>query len=227
MLACLYDVHGNLPALDAVLADARGQGAERFLLGGDYALFGGWPAETVERLRELDPAVWIRGNVDRWTADPGSLPEDDGIHDAIAFCRGELGEDVVRELGALPDRATEEDTLFVHASPAGDTRGFSAEPSDEDAELLEGVRARRVVFGHTHLQFRRAAGGVELVNPGSVGIPLDGDHRSAYALVHPDGTLELRRVAYDHAAAIARVRAVAAGTEWGDMIAGRLERAGA
>jgi putative phosphoesterase len=227
VLACLYDVHGNLPALDAVLADAREQGAERFVLGGDYALFGGWPAETVTRLRGLERAVWIRGNVDRWTADPGSLPADDGIHEAIAFCRGELGEAVVAELGALPERTTEGDTLVVHASPAGDTRGFSAEPSEEDAELLAGVSARRLLCGHTHLQFRRAADGVELVNPGSVGVPLDGDHRSAYALVHPDGTLELRRVAYDHAAAIARVREVAAGAEWGDTIAGRLERAGA
>jgi predicted phosphodiesterase len=228
VLACLYDVHGNLAALDAVLADAREQGAERFLLGGDYALFGGWPAETVARLRELEPAVWIRGNVDRWSADPGSLPADDGIHAAIAFCRGELGEALVEELGALPESATEGDTLVVHASPAGDTRGFSAEPSGEDAALLAtaGAGARRVLCGHTHLQFRRAAAdGVEVVNPGSVGIPLDGDQRAAYALIHPDGTLELRRVAYDHAAAIARVREAAAGAEWGDTIAGRLERA--
>ncbi len=61
VVACLYDVHGNLPALEAVLEDARGAGAERFALGGDYALFGPWPAETVARLRELEPALWIRG----------------------------------------------------------------------------------------------------------------------------------------------------------------------
>ena len=65
MLALLYDVHGNLPALEAVLADCP---AEQFVLGGDYASFGAWPVETVERLRELD-AEWIRGNVDRWLAD--------------------------------------------------------------------------------------------------------------------------------------------------------------
>jgi predicted phosphodiesterase len=226
MLACLYDVHGNLPALDAVLADARERGADRFLLGGDYALFGGWPAETVARLRTLAPAVWIRGNVDRWTADPGALPPGDGIRGAIAFCRAQLGEDVVRGLGELPEQAVEGDTLVVHASPAGDTRGFAAEPSEEDAELMEGVSARRVLCGHTHLQFRREAAGIELVNPGSVGIPLDGDHRAAYALMPPDGSIELRRVAYDHAAAIARVREVAGDAEWGAEIAGRLDRAG-
>ena len=65
MEALLYDVHGNLPALEAVLADARAAGADRWLLGGDYALFGGWPAETIARLHDLDadrPTHWIRGS---------------------------------------------------------------------------------------------------------------------------------------------------------------------
>jgi hypothetical protein len=62
VLALLYDVHGNLPALEAVIADAEAAGADGWILGGDYALFGGWPAETVARLRELDRACWIRGN---------------------------------------------------------------------------------------------------------------------------------------------------------------------
>jgi predicted phosphodiesterase len=226
MLACLYDVHGNLPALEAVLGDARERGADRFVLGGDYALFGGWPVETVALLRELRPSMWIRGNVDRWCADPSELPPYDGIHAAIAFCRAQLGDDLVLILGTLPEHATEGDTLIVHASPVSDTRAIPREASDEDAELLAGVTARRVLFGHTHVQFRRKAMGIELVNPGSVGMPLDGDHRAAYALVHDDGDVEPRRVRYDHAAAIARVREVAGGEEWGDEIAGRLERAG-
>ena len=65
MLALLFDIHGNLPALEAVLDDARATGAQRYLLGGDYAVFGGWPAETLARLRELPDATWIRGNADR------------------------------------------------------------------------------------------------------------------------------------------------------------------
>ena len=69
VLALLYDVHGNLPALEVVLDDAAARGAERFGLGGDYALFGAFPVETVARLRELD-AFWIRGNGERWTGDP-------------------------------------------------------------------------------------------------------------------------------------------------------------
>jgi hypothetical protein len=71
MLALLYDVHGNLAALDAVLGDCP---AERFLLGGDYALGGPWPAETIDRLDELD-ARWIRGNTDRWLVDESDAPE--------------------------------------------------------------------------------------------------------------------------------------------------------
>ena len=83
MLALLYDIHGNLPALEAVLEDAGAHGAERYLLGGDYALFGGWPHETVERLRGLN-ADWIRGNGERWTAAPVDAPDDKIVQGAIA-----------------------------------------------------------------------------------------------------------------------------------------------
>ena len=83
MLGLIYDVHGNLEALEAVLTDAGEAGIGRFLLGGDYALFGLRPAETVERLRSLD-ARWIRGNVDRWTAHPHDAPDDAVLHEAIA-----------------------------------------------------------------------------------------------------------------------------------------------
>ena len=198
MIAVLYDVHGNLRALDAVLEDARAAGAGRWVLGGDYALFGAWPAETVARLRELEPAVWVRGNVDRWAGDPGAAPDDAGLREAIADCRGLLGD-------ALAEAALD-GMRIVHASPVSDLRGFSPEASDEDAELLAGVTQARLLFGHTHVQFRREAAGIELVNPGSVGVPLDGDRRAAYALVHPDGELELRRVAYDTDATIARLQ---------------------
>src|SRR5215218_8725806 len=172
VIAVLYDVHGNLAALDAVLEDARAAGAQRWLLGGDYALFGGWPAESVARLRELQPAVWVRGNVDRWT-----------------------GDATADELGRLPFEAEVAGARVVHASPVSDLRSFGPGPGEDDAELLEGVTAARLLFGHTHVQFRRTAGEVELVNPGSVGYPLDGDRRAAYALLDPEGgQLELRRV---------------------------------
>ena len=224
MLALLYDIHGNLPALEAVLADARTAGARRWLLGGDYALFGAWPAETVARLLELEPATWVRGNVDRWTADPQDAPDDEAIQAAIAACRAALGEDDAARLGALPFDAREGETRFCHASPVSDLRSFLPEPEDDEPELLAeaGDGVARLVFGHTHLPFRRVADGIELVNPGSVGMPLDGDHRAAYALLHDDGRVEHRRVAYDHLASAAQVRALGA---WAEPFAQRVERA--
>lgn len=204
-LALLYDVHGNLPALEAVLADARSVGADEFLLGGDYALFGPWPAETVARLRELEGATWIRGNVDRWTAERAGI--DEVAEEAVDACRAELGEALVAELGALREQLVLAGTRYCHASPLSDMRSFLPEAADEDDELLAGASERRVVFGHTHLAFARTRpDGIELVNPGSVGMPLDGDPTAAYAVVRDDGALEHRRVAYDHEHSAAAVR---------------------
>ena len=104
MLAVLYDIHGNLPAVDAVLQETQLAGADRYLLGGDYALFGAWPAETVARLRELD-ATWIRGNVDRWVDDPGQDDLPDEVRGAIGRCRELLDAETIAELGALPARS--------------------------------------------------------------------------------------------------------------------------
>lgn len=200
-LALLYDVHGNLPALEAVLADAWDAGADRFILGGDYALFGPFPAETVAALREIRGATWIRGNVDRWTAHPDQAPDDEFVPAAISACREALGPGTVSELDALPEQFVSDGTRCCHASPLSDMRSFFPEPSEDEDELLDGVGERRVVFGHTHLQFRRLRpDGVELVNPGSVGMPMDGDPRAAYALLDEDDAVELRRVGYDHVA---------------------------
>ncbi|MDQ6750644.1 MAG: metallophosphatase family protein [Actinomycetota bacterium] len=224
MLALLYDIHGNLPALDAVLADARGQGAERCLLGGDYTLFGGWPGETLMRLRTLE-AAWIRGNGERWTASPDQAPDDPTVQGAIADCAGALGTAAVSELAELPEMLVHGQDRLCHGSPVSDVRSFLPQPDDDEAELLEGVREPRLIFGHTHLPFRRisARGGIELVNPGSVGMPFDGDPRAAYALIADDRSVELRRVPYDHTASAAEVRG--RGGEWGDTIARRIEQA--
>ena len=221
MLALFYDIHGNLPALEAVLEDARGAGAERYLLGGDYALFGAWPAQTVERLRELD-AEWIRGNGERWCATPEEAPEP--VQGAISRCRDLLGEGLVEELNGLSETSTNDGVLYCHGSPVSDVRSFLPEPSDDDAELLLRVEAERVVFSHTHLQFQRVgAGNVELLNPGSVGMPFDGDHRAAYALIGPDGRVDARRVEYDHEASAAAVREVLG--DAGEVPARRIENA--
>jgi diadenosine tetraphosphatase ApaH/serine/threonine PP2A family protein phosphatase len=216
-------VHGNLPALEAVLADAAAQGADSYVLGGDYALFGGWPRETVERLKQLTPALWIRGNGERWTNAPDEAPDNPVVRGAIAAARDALGEITAIDLAALPAAAQDLGTLICHGSPGSDVDSFSPEPDDRDAELLAGVAARRVVFGHTHLPFRRAVGEIELVNPGSVGMPFDGDHRAAYALVHDDGRVEHRRVEYDHTQTAQRLRTLTG--DWTDTVARRIEQA--
>lgn len=225
-VALLYDVHGNLYSLDAVIADARRSGAEAYVLGGDYALFGGMPAETVARLRELAAATWIRGNGERWTAAPWEAPDDEIVQGAIASCREALGAEVVEELAGLAEQTVLDGTRYCHGSPISDVRSFMPEPAEDEAELLGGISERRLVFGHTHLPFaRRTDGGIELVNPGSVGMPFDGDTRAAYGLLHDDGRLEHRRVAYDHRAAATAVRQRFSGAPWTGTVARRLETA--
>jgi putative phosphoesterase len=215
VLALLYDVHGNLAALEAVLDDCP---ADRFLLGGDHVGFGAWPRETAERLKQLD-AEWIRGNVDRWLVDAPDAPEP--MLGVIERSRELAGEELSRELAALPESTTHGGTLYCHASPLSDMDSFYPEPHEGDVERLMGVEARRVVFGHTHLQFEREGpGGIHLVNPGSVGIPLDGDRRAAYALELDDGRIELRRVEYDWETVAREVR-----EKVGELPAKRIEQA--
>lgn len=234
-IAVIYDVHGNLPALRAVLADAGAAGARRHVLGGDYAAFGAWPAETVAALEALDPAgtTWIRGNWDRWLADElagtrsSDQPDSAVVRGAAAFALQALAPGTVRRLGALDEEAatTVPDgraTRFCHGAPGSDMTSFLPQPGDGDEALAAGVTERLLVFGHTHLQFHRPGPhGIELLNPGSAGLPLDGDTRAAYALLHEDG-IELRRVAYDVDASVAALRAV--GAPWSEEIAGRLAR---
>ena len=225
MLACLYDIHGNLPALEAVLADADARGATRYVLGGDYALFGGWPAETVERLRSLKNALWIRGNGERWTADVDAAPDNPVVRGAIAAARAALGADLVVAMCELVQLAEDRHALICHGSPPSDVRSFLPKPGDDEAELLANVHHDRVVFGHTHLPFKRPAviGRIELVNPGSVGMPFDGDQPAAYALFHRDGTIEHRRVEYDVSANVARLREI--GESWTETVVRRVEQA--
>jgi diadenosine tetraphosphatase ApaH/serine/threonine PP2A family protein phosphatase len=225
MLAILYDVHGNLPALDAVLEDADAAGADRYVLGGDEAAFGAWPVEVVERLDSLAATARIRGNWERWQAGEGDPPPPlDVVHGALAHVRDALGPETVDRLAAQPPDAEVEATLFCHASPGSDMVSFDAEGNpDDDANLLAGVAQRRVIFGHTHVQFGRVSGGgMELVNPGSVGFPFDGDTRAAYALLGDDG-IELRRVDYDHARAAIALEGL--GEPWADTTAARIRAA--
>lgn len=202
MLALLYDVHGNLAALDAVLDDARRQGVERWLIGGDVSAFGPWPVETVERLRELDDARWIRGNHERWAVEGDEVPDNELAQNGVAATREALGTQTVAELYALPLWQPLPDGEAWHASPRSDVDGFVPDPDEGDVARLDGRSPALLVVGHTHLPVQRTVarpdGGTTLVvNPGSVGLPFDGDPRAAYGILHDDGRVESRRVAYD------------------------------
>jgi predicted phosphodiesterase len=226
MLAILYDIHGNRPALEAVIEDARSLGADRWLLGGDYAAFGAWPVETVELLRaELGPdAIWLRGNWERWHVEADAVPDGAVPQGAATFVRDALGDALIADLYALPTSTILDDTLYVHASPRSDLDWISPEPSEDDDQLLSDVTQDRLVFGHTHVQFaRRSASGIEMINPGSVGLPWDDDPRAAYATLDDDGTLDLHRVEYDVAGAATAIEAL--GGEWSAVTAERLRSA--
>jgi diadenosine tetraphosphatase ApaH/serine/threonine PP2A family protein phosphatase len=219
VLGVLYDIHGNLPALEATLADAESLPIDRWLLGGDYGTPSPWPLETLALLRELPDATWIRGNGERWLFEP---PTDRPDLTAI-FERLDPGlpEDELRRLFALPERAELDGILYVHGSPLSDVESFAPRPEDGEERMLDGVRDRTVVFGHSHQQFRRAGpNGTDLVNPGSVGMPLDGDRRAAWATW--DGDFAFRRVEYDAERAAAAFRAL--DVEVGPFFADRILR---
>jgi diadenosine tetraphosphatase ApaH/serine/threonine PP2A family protein phosphatase len=219
VLAVLYDIHGNLVALEEVLKDAEAAGADGYLLGGDFASWSPWPSETIERLRGLPNTTWIRGNGERWLREPPlDRPE---VMESLEQQDSGLGTDE-GWLYSLQGAKELDGVLYVHGSPLSDVESFPPEAGDGDERMLNGVRDRTVVFGHSHLQFRRhGPNGTTLINPGSAGMPLDGDVRAAYALRHDDGEFEFRRVEYD-------VERAAGAWEplpgWGPMVAQRLRK---
>jgi predicted phosphodiesterase len=216
VLAILYDIHGNTEALDAVLAHTEALGADRYLLGGDYGTPSPAPHETLERLRALPNATWIRGNGERWLREPPDIPE---VREAYERVPGTISVDEIEWLYELPERVELDGNLYVHGSPLSDVDSFAPEPQDGEERMLTGVRDRTIVFGHSHQQFRRPGpNGTDLVNPGSVGMPLDRDVRAAWATW--DGDFEFRRTEYDVERAAAAYRAL--GGLFGETAANRI-----
>jgi len=221
VLGILYDIHGNLPALERVLEDADRAGVDRWLLGGDYGTPSPWPLETLERLRALPHALWIRGNGERWLLEPpADLPE---VIAAYEQFRGQISDEVVRRLYDLPPHVLLNGVLYCHGSPLSDVESFAPEPQEGEERLLDGHRDLTIVFGHSHQQFRRP--GPEetyLINPGSVGMPLDGDRRAAWAVRLDAGEFEFRRTEYDVERAAEAYRAM--GGDFGEFAAARIEK---
>lgn len=206
--AVLFDVHGNLDALEAVLADATAAGCSGLILGGDYALLGPAPDEAVDRLRGWDgPVIAIRGNTDRMIAD--------GVDALSVWAADRLGDERVAWLADLPAQCVLPDhrALLVHATPRSDEERLTPDvPDARAAAMLADVTQPTLLCGHVHLQHRRQVGDVEVVNPGSVGFPFDGDQRAAWAVVE-DGAVELRRTAYDVDRALERLAGIASHPE--------------
>src|SRR3954468_6432963 len=220
VLAILYDIHGNLVALEEVLKDAEAAGADAYLLGGDFGAGSPWALETVTRLRSLPSSTWIRGNGERWLREPPL----DRPHVVATLAEKDSGLGTEEGwLFSLQPQAELDGVLYVHGSPLSDVDSFPAEPGDDDQRLLNGVRDTTVVFGHSHLQFRRPGpNGTTLINPGSAGMPLDGDVRAAYALRGDDGEFEFRRVDYDVERAAQAWEKL--GGTFGELVAQRVRR---
>jgi predicted phosphodiesterase len=201
-VAALYDVHGNLPALEAVLGEVELERPDVVLFGGDV-IWGAWPRETLELALSLgDRARFVLGNTDR-----SALGGDD---ESARWTRERLSVEQRRLVLEWPaivtlDVAGLGPSLFCHATPRSDTEVVGpASPATRWSEVLAGTEEHVVVCGHTHLQFDEEHAGHRVVNPGSVGNP---SMRAAawWALLGPD--VDLRSTDYDTRAAADAIRA--------------------
>jgi putative phosphoesterase len=213
-LAALYDVHGNLPALEAVLADVRRAGVDRVVIGGDV-LPGPMPRECLDAILDLGiPTEFIIGNGDRETvaAKHGKMSSmiPEAFRETMEWNAAHLNEADEKQVAGWPLTARLHieglgDVLFCHATPRNDTEIFTSTTSVEKLRpLFDPLGVRVVVCGHTHMQFDRMVGATRVVNAGSVGMPFDSP--GAYWLLL-DSAIELRKTNYDLEKAAERVRA--------------------
>jgi putative phosphoesterase len=201
-IAALYDIHGNLTALEAVLADVEAAGVDGVLVGGDL-VSGPFPAECLDLLTALGSRVqFLRGNGDREVVSGGEGER--------GWCAGRLGPERTALVAAWPGIVRAEvgglgRVLFCHATPDSDEAFITpATPEEAVAEALAGADADVVVYGHIHVQYERGLH-PRLVNPGSIGWPHEGRRGAYWAILGPD--VEFRRTEYHYEAAAQRIRA--------------------
>ena len=203
-VAALYDIHSNLPAFEAVLAEVRRAGVDLLVFGGDLVP-GPMPRETLGRLLNLDiPTRILHGNGDRAVLElkagkeTTALPEP--VRELARWVAGQLDEEQERVMKGWPLTLRLEipglgGVLFCHATPRNDTEIFTRRtPEEVLLPVFEGVDASLVVCGHTHMQFDRKVGKLRVVNAGSVGMPFDGPG-ACWLLLGPG--VELQRTSYD------------------------------
>jgi putative phosphoesterase len=201
-VAALYDIHGNLPALEAVLAEVASERPDLVLVGGDLVA-GPWPAECLDALRGLEPPVaFVRGNADREAVAGGERER--------AWCLDRLGPERAEFVSGWPLTVREQveglgRVLFCHATPDSDEAFLTPiTPEDALAKALAGADADVVVYGHIHVQYERGSA-PRLVNPGSVGWPHENARGAYWAVLGPE--VGFRRTEYDYEAAAAQVLA--------------------
>jgi predicted phosphodiesterase len=212
-VAALYDIHGNLPALEAVLDELQSERVDRIVVGGDV-FPGPFSHEVLRRLKQLDiPTDFIVGNcetalaVERAGGNTG-LPEP--VRDTIRWCAQQIDDGEAAWLAKWPltlavDVERVGPVLFCHGTPRDDNEIFTEKTPDERvAPAFANVTERVVVCGHTHMQFDRTVGAVRIVNAGSVGMPF-GEPGADWLLIGP--TIEFRHTTYDRAKAAERIRA--------------------
>ena len=219
-VAAIYDVHGNLPALEAVLADLESINADLIVVGGDVVA-GPMPAEVLDRLAALGESVClVRGNADREVVaayDDGRFADAITVADpaerAAAYAASKIARRHRDLLASFEERLVVEvegvgQVLFCHGSPRSDEEIVTAATREGRLqEILAGVDQDLVVCGHTHAQFDRRVGTKRVVNAGSVGMPYQGKPVGAFWLWLGVGGLALRRSDYDLDRAVGRIRA--------------------
>ena len=213
-VAALYDIHGNLPALEAVLDDIRTANVGQIVVGGDVVP-GPMPRESLDYLLGLDiPVRFIRGNGDRVVlaqmrgSEPTEVPQQ--FRDGIRWNAEQLNIEHESVLASWPTTLRAEfaglgEVLFCHATPRNDTEIFTRlTPEERLRPIFQSLGVNLVVCGHTHMQFDRMIGSVRVVNAGSVGMPY-GEPAAYWLLL--GARLELRYTIYDLARAAERIRA--------------------
>jgi predicted phosphodiesterase len=213
-VAALYDVEGNLPALEAVLTEVEREQPDAIVVGGDMVT-GAMPSETLERLRGLERAHFLGGNADRTVVEvkrgerPEGLPDD--VVDSLAWTAEQLSDEQIDFLAGLPQTITlDVDGLgpvcFCHATPRDDNELFTERtPEETVAKMLAGTTEATIVCGHTHMQFERRVDRWRVVNAGSVGMSWDDGREPRWALLGPD--VRLRRTQLDLERAAEAIRA--------------------
>ena len=206
-IAIVSDIHDNLTALQAVIADLRQTSPDLVLQGGDLAGGGSSAAEVVDRVRDLG---WqgVFGNSDEAVARPETLEEFarqssaprslwDAVREMTAFTREALGKERIAWLSTLPRVVIHPPIALVHASPASAWRSPLADATDAEIESTYLPLGQPIaVYGHIHQPFVRKMAEFTLINTGSVGQPFDGDPRASYLLID-NGVPTIRRVEYD------------------------------